>query len=223
MPTASLQQLLLPLDHPRRYEDELIYGAANADVCDWLSHYDTWPLQHVMIIGPSKSGKTTLAQLALKKHNVFLLCGDDIACNPLIISELPACDIFLDDADKAPQDWLFHLYNHQNLGGRKLILLSKLHASQWHCTTQDLASRIKTFYPFEIHLMDDLLVQQLACKLLSGRSIDYDMAAVDYLCMRIDRSYDGLFDIIHGLDYFLLNKHKRLTLPQARGYLEARP
>jgi hypothetical protein len=220
---SPLQQLLLPLDHPRRYEDELIYGTANADVCDWLSHYDTWPIQHVMIIGPAKSGKTTLAELAHKKHAILLLRGDDMARNPLIISELPPCDIFLDDADKAPHDWLFHLYNHQTLGGHKLVMLSQIHMNEWACTTKDLASRIKTFYPFEIHPMDDLLAQQLACKLLSSRGIDYDIAAVDYICMRIDRSYAALFNAIDGLDHFLLNKHKRLTLPQAREYLETRP
>ncbi len=210
------QQLLLPLDYPQRYHGELMYGAPNADVCDWLERYNEWPLHQIYITGPEKSGKTTLTSMIQEKESTFVLSAKALLPP---ISKLPDKDILIDDAEYTPQEWLFHLINHQFLSHHKLILLSAKAPYEWLFETKDLESRIKAFYVFTIQPMDDTLARQLAFKLLASRSIDYDDSAVDYLLLRINRTYRALFEAIAELDTFLLHKHKRLTLAQVREYL----
>ncbi len=210
-------QLLLPLDHPKLYENELIYGQANGDVCDWLARYEEWPLLQMLIVGPEKSGKSTLARILSCTYHVRILNGS--AAHLPSPSTLEKQEIIIDDADKAPGEWLFHLINHQYLALKKVTFFSSTPVNQWAFSTNDLASRVRAFYPLMIDEMDEALRISLAHKFFLGRGISVDRAAVDYLLARIDRRYAALFEAVEKLDHFLLNKQKKLTLPQVRDFL----
>lgn len=211
----SFQQLLLPLAYHDRYQGELVYGNGNADVTDWLSQGAHWPLQQLFIQGPEKSGKTTLSRITARDLDSTLLSLERLP----IVSELPLSPVIVDDADTYPQEFLFHLYNEQKQRKQFLIFLSHLPLHEWCFDTEDLASRMKTFYPLQILHPNDAMAEQLLFKFLKGRGIDADQAALSYLLLRTERTYQTLHTLASNLDLFLLNKKNKLTVVQAREFL----
>lgn len=214
-----VNQLLLPIIHPRLYEGELFFSAANHDVLVWFQNYDTWPMRQVLIVGEKKSGKTTWLSMVEKKYGALFLNGKKDTLPP--VSELPFVDIMIDKGEYVAQDWLFHLINHQLFHKKRITIASALTLNEWRFETQDLSSRMRAFYPLLIQPLSEYDAELFMQKLFESRGISFDAAVIPYFLNRIERSYSAYVALSERLDHFLLRKQKALTLVQARDFFMA--
>lgn len=213
-----MEQLLLPLPYPRLYEGELLMGPSNDDVFLWFQHYLQWPMTQTLIMGEETSGKTTWMRMISSKHKALLLCSRTMTLPA--VSELPLIDILVDDADMAPQEWLFHLINHQLFQKKRLTLTSTITLSEWTFETADLASRLRSFYPLHIHPLREEESFYLLTKLIHDRGIESSEPIIHYFLNRLERSYSACVSLVEALDHFLLCEKKSLTLSKARDFLQ---
>ena len=219
-------QMLLPLDLPQVETHDFIHGRPNQEAWDFLCRYPHWPLIHTLIIGPKHAGKSTLAQSLAQKNDVIFydaLVWENPKDLP-VISEIARKDVVIDNVEACPQTWLFHLINHQSLNHVRLIALTSQPLSLWVFEFLDLSSRLKTFYPITIDDVNDDLLFALLQHGLKKRGIcceqDDKRDVIEYLMRRMPRTYESIQHILSHLDVFLMEHHKRLTLPQAIRFLD---
>ena len=213
-----IEQLLLPFTHPRLYDNELVFSAANYDVLMWFQNYAAWPMHQVILTGEAQSGKTTWLSMVKKKCNALLLDGKTDILPP--ISELSLNDVLIDNSEHAPQEWLFHLINHQHRHKKRLTFTSIEPVQEWDFETQDLESRMRAFYPIAIAPLQEGEAVFLMHKLFYDRGIPFDANVIQYFLNRIERSYRSYSDLVTALDTFLLCSKKSLTLLTARDFLK---
>ena len=78
----------------------------------------------------------------------------------------------------------------------------------------DLSSRLKTFSNLEIYQPNDEMLLAILTKLLIDKQfIIHSNDIFDYILRRVDRSYQGIYEIVNKLDILSLEKKRQLTIP----------
>ena len=116
----------------------------------------------IYLVGPTKSGKSSIAKIWQNKNNAVLYNN-----NISTILENKK-NILIDDINKSSdQKKIFHLVNHAMLFKLKLLVTSKFEINELNFSLKDLNSRLKIFEYFKIlNPDDDMLVQLLTKQLI---------------------------------------------------------
>ena len=78
----------------------------------------------------------------------------------------------------------------------------------------DLSSRLKTFSNLEINQPNDEMLLAILTKLLIDKQFIINSNEIfEYILRRVDRSYQGINDIVNKLDILSLEKKRQLTIP----------
>ena len=78
----------------------------------------------------------------------------------------------------------------------------------------DLSSRLRTFSYLEINQPNDEMLLTILTKLLIDKQFIIKSHDIfDYILRRIDRSYEGIYEIVNKLDILSLEKKRQLTIP----------
>ena len=193
-------QLPLDLKAPDRFSrDRLVTDGPLGTVLDVLLKPQTWISPHLMLLGPSGSGKTHLGHVfAAGTGAVFLeaasTCGLDVA----VIDR----GVVVDDAETASQEALFHLYNHLQITGQPLVLLTKKHPREWNVAIPDLASRLTAMRLVPVPEPGEDLLEAILHKLFAERAISPSPDAVAYIASRMDRSVAAAQKIVTELEHY---------------------
>ena len=151
----------------------------------------------IYLFGPNKSLK-----LEVKKFKIENL--NKLNQNILI-------DDFFSDID---EEKIFHLINHCKLNNLRILITSNILPKNYKFIIEDLSSRIKSFYFIEIYKPDDYLISNLIIKLFNDRQIKVkNYEVVNYLALRIDRSFENLNFIINKIDEHSLSFKREITIP----------
>ena len=79
---------------------------------------------------------------------------------------------------------------------------------------KDLSSRLKTFYNLEINQPNDEMLLAILTKLLVDKQFIINSNEIfEYILRRVDRSYQGINEIVKKLDILSLEKKRQLTIP----------
>jgi chromosomal replication initiation ATPase DnaA len=158
--------------------------------------------------GPKKSGKTYLSKIWLKKnnaiqyHNNYELLLDQK--NNVLIDNL----IFYD------QEKIFYIVNNCILNNSKVLITSDNKINEINFEFKDLSSRLKTFSNLEINQPNDEMLFAILTKLLVERQFIIKSNEIfEYIIRRVDRTYQGINDIVKKLDILSLEKKRQLTIP----------
>lgn len=194
-----MNQLALPLDWPAAEgEGSFVVGAANADAVRHLGHWALWPVMATILTGPRKSGRSMLARrFALRSGGTLI-----------------------DDADRQPEEALFHAWNRAQSERRPLLMIAGAAPPQWVVRLPDLASRLAATPKVAIAEPDAALATALIEKLLGARGLAAPPEVLHYLIPRLERSYVAIQRIIDLIDDTALARRSRLTVPLARRALE---
>src|ERR1700683_528477 len=86
---------------------DFLVSDCNRDAVGWIEGWPDWPVRELVLHGPSGSGKTHLAHLWRERTGGVLIAGPKFsdAAAPT------AGAIAVDDAERAPEEPLLHLYN----------------------------------------------------------------------------------------------------------------
>ncbi len=194
-------QLPLDLQSPDRFSrDQFITDAGLGAVLDVLLHPDTWISPHLMLLGPTGSGKTHLGHIfAAETGARFVTAGDTAS---LDVASLPPQSVVVDDAERASEEVLFHLYNAVQVSGHHLVLLTDRQPLQWQVALPDLKSRLGAMRVVTVPEPEDDLLSAILHKLFSERAISPSPDAIAYIAGRMDRSVSAAQKIVTELEHY---------------------
>ena len=160
------------------------------------------------LYGPKKSGKSYLSKIWLKKNNAI-----EYNNNYEILLNLHN-NILIDNLIFYDQEKIFHIVNNCILNNSKVLITSDSKINEINFEFKDLSSRLKTFSNLEINQPNDEMLLAILTKLLVERQFIIKSNEIfEYIIRRVDRTYQGINDIVKKLDILSLEKKRQLTIP----------
>ena len=189
--------------------DDFYVSNSNKEAYDFVFNNNN-QFKYSIIYGPTKSGKTHLGNIWLKKNNALMLKNIN-TFNDLNFNQ----NIFIDNfTENLNEENLFHIINHCNNNSLKILLSTNLYLYEYNFLLNDLLSRLKTFNFFEIKLPDDDLLINIILKLFNDRQIIVNnIELIPFILKRINRTYKSIHDLIDKIDKLTLEKKRELTIP----------
>jgi chromosomal replication initiation ATPase DnaA len=215
------------LDFPRRTallgRSDFLVSDSNAAAVGWIDRWPAWTISTLVLYGPPGCGKTHLAHLWCERAAARLVAGPtfDEASLPGLLAA-PSCRIAVDDADRAPELALLHLYNCCRERGGYLLATAARPPGAWAIGLADLRSRLRAAAMVGIEMPDDALLGGVLVKHFADRQLHVDPGLIAYLTGRIERSFAAAAEIVAALDAEALAGHRPIAIPLARQVLKER-
>jgi chromosomal replication initiation ATPase DnaA len=185
----------LPLDwQPRLGEADFFISEANRGAVDWLARPTAWPMPRVLLIGPEAAGKSHLAQLFAARSGARLIDNADLL------------------SDGEP---LFHAWNAAS-AERPLLMAARRLPRSWAHRLPDLASRLAATPLITLSEPDDALLAAVLTKRFADRGLKAPPELVQWLSLRIERSFAAAARAVNLLDAAALAERRELSVPLAR-------
>lgn len=185
-----MSQIVLPLKVGADGPSRIVVGNANQAAIEALAVAGTWPFRTAILIGPSRCGKSLIAQW-------FIASGGGEA---------------IDDADAMDETELFHRWNRAQESGTPLLLIAGSGAGEWQITLPDLASRLGAALHVEIGAPDDAMLAELILFHAEQRGLALGPDAASYLVPRAERSHLGVERLVAVIDRISLERKAPPTL-----------
>jgi chromosomal replication initiation ATPase DnaA len=194
-------QLPLDLESGDRYSrDRFIATTELVATMGVLLHPDQWLSPHLILLGPSGSGKTHLGHIfAAQTEGLFLTAEET---NHLDLTALQPVAYVVDDAERASEEALFHLFNHVQKAGQQLVLLTENQPVAWKVELPDLSSRLNAMRIITLPEPDENLLVAILNKLFAQRAISPSPDLIDYIVRRMDRSVSAAQKIVTELEHY---------------------
>jgi len=206
-------QIPLALPHRTAYgRDSFIVSASNRDAVAFIDQWPHWPSPFVVLSGPAGSGKTHLAHVWRGRSRAALVVAARLREAADALAEGGHC-LVVDDvlADRPPEHALFHAINAVREGGGSLLMAARLPASRWTVALPDLASRLRLATPVAIAMPDEALMRQVLVKLFADRQLLVDRIVIDYMLVRMPRSFEAARSLVARLDRQALAEGRPIT------------
>jgi len=213
----------LTLDLPRRTafdRSDFLISDSNIAAVEWIDRWPDWPSVALVLHGPSGCGKTHLAHLWRERASAVIIAGETMteARLPHLLAAGPH-RVAVDDADRAPERALLHLYNScvEQRGG--VLITARRPPGSWKVVLGDLRSRLRAVPVVGIDAPDDALLGAVLVKYFADHQLRVAPDVIVYLIRRIERSLDAAEKIVARLDAAALSKGGPVTIPLARKVL----
>jgi chromosomal replication initiation ATPase DnaA len=193
---------------------------SNAEAVRWIDRWPDWPAPALLLFGPEGCGKTHLAQVWRERAQAELVAGagvDEAAAARL----LGAKAVAVDDADRAPEQSLLHLYNACVGRGGHVLLTSRRAPGDWPVALPDLLSRLRAAVAVAVAPPDDALLAALLVKHFFDRQLRVRPEVIVYLVARMERSFAAAAALAARLDAAGLGAKSPITVALARRVLAA--
>ena len=221
--------------------EDFIVSHCNEKAIEWIKRWEEWPNNSLLIVGPSGCGKTHLQHIWQQLTGALsikaMLCknsGDtteEMKGRSFTLSDCQqegfwehvasAPAVILDDAhtfmgDPEQEEMLFHLLNTLRSQEKAFLIAATHSPTLWGVTLPDLASRLNALMLVHIDAPDDTLIRQLFVKQMGDQHLDVPAEVVEYLILRMERSYSAIRSMVTTLCALNLSNHQRITVPLAR-------
>ena len=131
----------------------------------------------------------------------------------------PARAAIVDEAERAAEEPLFHLYNLLAERGLHLLLLARAAPARWGIALPDLRSRLRAAPVAYLAPPNDALLAALLVKLFADRQLRVGEEVVACLISRLERSFAAAQCVVAALDQAALAGQRPITVPLAREVL----
>jgi chromosomal replication initiation ATPase DnaA len=108
---------------------------------------------------------------------------------------------------------LFHLYNHIVNQGGYMLLTDREPLSHLDYQLPDLVSRLKSVPDIEVFEPDDVLLRTVLMKSFSDRQLRVGLDVVEFLLIRMERSFSSVGHLVKNLDDLSLVEKRNITVP----------
>ena len=201
MPNQLTLDLALP--PPTYAREDFVVASGNREALAWIDRWPDWPAPALALSGPSGCGKSHLARIWAARADARVVEGCDLDGKSVadladMAAESPA--IVVEDADRAPERALFHLYNLLRERRGHLLLTSVLPPAHWSIALPDLASRLRAAPAVAVAPPDDELLGSIILKQLGDRQLHAGAGVVQYLVSHMERSAAAARRVVMALD-----------------------
>jgi chromosomal replication initiation ATPase DnaA len=205
-------QLRLDLERQTSYaREDFIVADCNRAAVAAIDSWPAWPGGKLAIVGPSGSGKTHLARAWAAKTAA--------ATAEIMPGAEPANAMLVDDADRFPEETLFHLVNRADAGS-SLLITGRTPPSTWVARLPDLRSRLNALTVATIDTPDDAVLLGVMEKLFVDRNIRPKPGVAEYAVRRIERSVPAVQDLVLRIDEWAGAEKREITLGLVRRILQ---
>jgi chromosomal replication initiation ATPase DnaA len=203
----------LGLPPPTYARRDFMVGQGNQDALAWIDRWPDWPGPALALAGPAGCGKTHLAHIWAERSGSPILDGASLEGRGIaelseLVTRSPA--IVIDNAERAPERTLFHLYNLLRERRGHLLLTSGSPPAHWHIALPDLASRLRAALVVEIARPDDELLGSIILKQLADRQLHAGAGVVHYLVSHMERSGEAARRVVAALDRRALAERREI-------------
>ena len=216
-------QLPFDLPHsPRFTEEDFLEAPSNKNALAMVRLWPDWPQKALLLLGPRGSGKSHLGAIWARRADARIVSARDLRLE--ILPELAAAPtLLLEDADlAAPREAeMFHLLNLAADKGVCLLMTAEKNPDHWGLAIPDLLSRLRRAPTVAIAAPDEAFLRAILVKLFYDRQIRVDETVVDFLALRLERSFEAAQKIVAALDREGLARGRPVTRPLAAAVLNA--
>jgi chromosomal replication initiation ATPase DnaA len=199
---------------------DFVVSGCNAAALAWLERWPDWPAPALLLHGPRGSGKTHLAHLWCARASAVLVSGDalDEAGLQHLLDQGDR-RIVVDDADRAGESPLLHLFNACHEANGSLLLTARASPGLWPVKLPDLGSRLRAAFAAGIGPPDDALLGAVLAKHFADRQVRVAPQLIAYLVRHMERSLAAVAEVAAALDRLALVGGGAITVPLARRLL----
>lgn len=187
-------------------------GQFNQSAFAIVSAWPNWPDPVAIITGPEGCGKSHLSSIWARKTSAEVLKAQDfhVADIPIIKS---SGALLIEDMDRLQinENAVFHMLNLIRESGGYLMITARKPPDCWGIKLPDLLSRLRLAPMVEIAPPDDTVFRVLLAKLLHDRQLSVEPNVIEYLTLRIERSFASAKNIVAALDRYSLSKNRAIT------------
>jgi chromosomal replication initiation ATPase DnaA len=199
---------------------DFLVSDSNRAAFETIERWPDWPARALVVYGPAGSGKTHLAHLWCERSGALLLAAHGQGwAEP---SALPST-VAIDNAERAPERSLLHLYNLCLERGGHLLLTLRKPPALLPIRLADLASRLRALPAIAIEPPDDALLSAVLVKHFADRQLRVAPRVFGYLLRRIERSFAAAALVAAQLDKAALESGRPVTIKLARAVLAESP
>ena len=211
-----LKQKVLPLRlREANGRKSFIVGESNLQAIKWVDTFPNWRNNGLIIIGPKSSGKSHLTSVWQKKSGGRILKSKDIENENL--SALCDGHLAVENIELVTNyHFLFHIINKKKENKFKLLFTTRKNINDLNIKLEDALSRLLTFPQAKILLPTDDVLRGLIYKLFKDKGIDLDNSLINYIIVRIERTYEAVYNLISEIDYISLERKKNITIPMIK-------
>lgn len=213
MSRTKPRQLPLAMPHQAAMNrEDFLVGEGNREAAAFIDAWPDWPASVVLLIGPNGSGKTHLVNIWAAKSRAAVIEAAELAsADPTVFIGTGA--VAVEDADDPALDEnaLFHLLNAARGRGASVLITAHTVPASWGVTLPDLLSRLRAAQPAFLGPPDDQLLEQVMVKLLADRQLAIDAGVLDYILLRMERSFAAACTLVDALDRESLARGRRIT------------
>jgi len=218
-------QLPLDLGHlPALGREDFLVAASNDAAIRWLERWPAWQQPALALHGPPGAGKTHLAHVFAARVGAAGAAAAFVEPVALRVDAVPtlvgaARAVIVDDATRASEQALLHLYNIVAERHGHLLIVAREPPSRWPIALADLRSRLLAAPAVALSAPDDALLGAVLVKLFADRQIAVAADVIAYLIARIERSFAAAREVASTLDEAALAEKRPITVPLARRVL----
>lgn len=180
-----------------------------------IDAWQSWPQRKLLLTGPGGSGKTHLCDVWAAAAGAAVVAADTL-CTADIPGLAAHGAVAVEDADRiagdhAAETALFHLHNLTLAEGGALMMTARALPHAWPLVLPDLKSRIQATPVATLQPPDDALLAAVLVKLFSDRQLQVQPKLVQYLLLRMDRSFAAAQHVVAALDRVSLASGRKIS------------
>jgi len=202
--------------------DDLAITEANRNAFETIRRWQSWQSSALCLIGPVKSGLGIAARLWAKEASARLVSAREF--DTLEIGAVEAMtreNSVLDLADKVTNEsHLLTLLNLTKANGKYVLLTARVSGANWNCASPDLRSRLEAMPVAEIFPPDEAMISARLRASFKQRYIKLGENTIEYLAIRLPRSYEAIEDYVARLDQAISDTGRAPTINLARDVIE---
>ena len=194
------------------FEEDFYVSASNFEAYKLIETWPNWSSRFINIFGASGCGKTHLANIFKKKINSFFVNALDLNNDSLPFIKIKECFIIDEYQNNVEEKLFYSILNQCYLSNQYIIINSLKPIQTFKVNLHDLKSRFDSFVNIGIDLPTDELIKVIISKNFSDKQVKIDSKLIEYILKNIDRSYEGIFDLIDKLDNLSLSTGKSINI-----------